>query len=184
MAAAAQPLENLEPVHARQAEIEDHEVVLLREQDVVGLDPVAHAIDREAAVAQRFLQPGGQRPVVFRKKDSQGCSRGDSTGKVVAQMLQWSARERSLKGRGGKNAAQTRTNCPLEKRMKKVSAVMALAVMSLEVLAQAPAGYPADYAQTIAAARKEGKVVIYSALDTKAAQPLIKDFNVVYPDVK
>ena len=47
-----------------------------------------------------------------------------------------------------------------------------------------PAGYPADYAQTIAAANKEGKVVIYSALDTKAAQPLIRDFNALYPDVK
>jgi iron(III) transport system substrate-binding protein len=48
----------------------------------------------------------------------------------------------------------------------------------------APPGYPADYAQTIAAANKEGKVVIYSALDTKAAQPLIKDFNALYPNVK
>jgi len=47
-----------------------------------------------------------------------------------------------------------------------------------------PPGYPADYAQTIAAANKEGKVVIYSALDTKAAQPLIKDFNAVYPNIK
>src|SRR5213078_2962952 len=47
-----------------------------------------------------------------------------------------------------------------------------------------PAGYPADYAQTIAAANKEGKVVIYSALDTKAAQPLIRDFNAVYPGIK
>ena len=47
-----------------------------------------------------------------------------------------------------------------------------------------PAGYPADYANTIAAAKKEGKVVIYSALDTKAAQPLIKDFNALYPDIK
>jgi iron(III) transport system substrate-binding protein len=53
------------------------------------------------------------------------------------------------------------------------------------VLAQTPpAGYPADYAQTIAAAKKEGKVVIYSALDTKAAQPLIRDFNALYPDIK
>jgi len=68
--------------------------------------------------------------------------------------------------------------------MKKLSAVMALAVMSLCALAQVPAGYPADYAQTLAAARKEGKVVIYSALDTKAAQPLIKDFNALYPDIK
>ncbi|HEY3180487.1 MAG TPA: ABC transporter substrate-binding protein [Casimicrobiaceae bacterium] len=48
----------------------------------------------------------------------------------------------------------------------------------------APAGYPADYAQTIAAANKEGKVVIYSALDTKAAQPLIKDFNALFPNIK
>ncbi len=68
--------------------------------------------------------------------------------------------------------------------MKKLSAIMALAVMPLCALAQAPAGYPADYAQTIAAAKKEGKVVIYSALDTKAAQPLVKDFSALYPDVK
>ena len=64
------------------------------------------------------------------------------------------------------------------------SSLAALAALSVNVLAQVPAGYPADYAQTIAAAKKEGKVVIYSALDTKAAQPLIKDFSAVYPDVK
>ena len=64
-------------------------------------------------------------------------------------------------------------------------AVAALASIALPVLAQnIPAGYPADYAQTIAAAKKEGKVVVYSALDTKAAQPLIKDFNALYPDIK
>ncbi len=62
---------------------------------------------------------------------------------------------------------------------------VALALASSAALAQAvPAGYPADYAQTIAAAKKEGKVVIYSALDTKAAQPLIKDFSALYPGVK
>ena len=61
----------------------------------------------------------------------------------------------------------------------------ALVGIACVALAQTPpAGYPADYAQTIAAAKKEGKVVIYSALDTKAAQPLIKDFNALYPDVK
>lgn len=64
-------------------------------------------------------------------------------------------------------------------------ALLALSMLALPVLAQSvPAGYPADYAQTIAAAKKEGKVVIYSALDTKAAQPLIKDFNALYPDIK
>src|SRR5438132_14123692 len=59
----------------------------------------------------------------------------------------------------------------------------ALAALSFGAFAQA-SGYPADYAQTVAAANKEGKVVIYSALDTKAAQPLIKDFNAVYPGIK
>jgi iron(III) transport system substrate-binding protein len=60
-----------------------------------------------------------------------------------------------------------------------------LAAASCTALAQGtPAGYPADYAQTVAAAKKEGKVVIYSALDTKAAQPLIKDFTALYPDIK
>src|SRR5947208_10729 len=48
-------------------------------------------------------------------------------------------------------------------------AAFALAVTTCASFAQSPpAGYPADYAQTIAAANKEGKVVIYSALDTKA----------------
>jgi iron(III) transport system substrate-binding protein len=63
--------------------------------------------------------------------------------------------------------------------------LLALATIALPVCAQSvPAGYPADYAQTIAAAKKEGKVVVYSALDTKAAQPLIKDFVALYPDIK
>jgi iron(III) transport system substrate-binding protein len=63
--------------------------------------------------------------------------------------------------------------------------LLALATIAAPVFAQTvPAGYPADYAQTIAAAKKEGKVVIYSALDTKAAQPLIRDFNALYPDIK
>ena len=64
------------------------------------------------------------------------------------------------------------------------AAFAAAAILSAGAFAQVPAGYPADYAQTVAAARKEGKVVIYSALDTKAAQPLVKDFNALYPDIK
>jgi len=62
---------------------------------------------------------------------------------------------------------------------------IAAALFAGATFAQAiPAGYPADYAKTIAAAKKEGKVVIYSALDTKAAQPLIKDFEAAYPGIK
>jgi len=60
----------------------------------------------------------------------------------------------------------------------------ALAGASLSVLAQVPAGYPADYAKIIDAAKKEGKMVIYSATDTKAVEPLIKDFSALYPGIK
>jgi iron(III) transport system substrate-binding protein len=49
--------------------------------------------------------------------------------------------------------------------------------------AAVPAGYPASYAQTIAAARQEGRVVVYSVLSTKAAQPLVRDFEALYPGI-
>ena len=69
--------------------------------------------------------------------------------------------------------------------MLRRSLCLAFVLSASAVFAQTvPTGYPADYAQTIAAANKEGKVVIYSALDTKAAQPLIKDFNALYPGIK
>ncbi|HXN14873.1 MAG TPA: ABC transporter substrate-binding protein [Usitatibacter sp.] len=64
------------------------------------------------------------------------------------------------------------------------AALAAVTVASFGALAQIPAGYPPDYAQTVAAAKKEGKVVIYSALDTKAAKPLVQDFSALYPDIK
>ncbi|MGN6389495.1 MAG: ABC transporter substrate-binding protein, partial [Burkholderiaceae bacterium] len=50
--------------------------------------------------------------------------------------------------------------------------------------AQVPAGYPADYAKVVDGAKKEGKLVIYSATDSKAAEPVIKDFNALYPGVQ
>lgn len=49
--------------------------------------------------------------------------------------------------------------------------------------AQVPAGYPADYQKIIDGAKKEGKLVIYGATDSKATQPLIKDFNTLYPGI-
>jgi len=82
-------------------------------------------------------------------------------------------------------AGRTLKPIHLEEFMLLRVAVAAAVAVAIPVFAQtAPAGYPADYAQTIAAAKKEGKVVVYSALDTKAAQPLIKDFNALYPDIK
>ena len=37
-----------------------------------------------------------------------------------------------------------------------------------------PGGLPADYQKRVDGAKKEGKVVIYSTTDTKAAAPLIQ----------
>src|SRR5574338_502852 len=49
---------------------------------------------------------------------------------------------------------------------------------------QVPAGYPGDYTKIIEAAKQEGKVVVYGATDAAAANPLIKDFEAMYPGVK
>jgi len=50
--------------------------------------------------------------------------------------------------------------------------------------AQVPPGYPADYAKLVDAAKKEGKVIIYSTTDAASSNPLIKDFEALYPDIK
>jgi iron(III) transport system substrate-binding protein len=50
-------------------------------------------------------------------------------------------------------------------------------------LAQVPAGYPASYQQLIDGAKKETKLVVYGATDSKAVQPLVKDFNALYPGI-
>lgn len=59
----------------------------------------------------------------------------------------------------------------------------AFGALTFAAAAQVPAGYPASYADTIAAAKKEGKVVVYSTTDTASANPLIKDFQVLYPGI-
>jgi len=63
--------------------------------------------------------------------------------------------------------------------------MMAAALTGLATLAQAqvPNGYPADYQKIIDGAKKEGKLVIYGATDSKAAAPLIKDFSALYPGI-
>jgi iron(III) transport system substrate-binding protein len=67
---------------------------------------------------------------------------------------------------------------------RKTIMAAALAFASIAANAQVPAGYPADYAKIVDDAKKEGKLVIYAATDTKAAEPLIKDFNALYPNIK
>ena len=70
--------------------------------------------------------------------------------------------------------------------MNRVSKLSALccALGSVAAWAAVPAGYPANYQQLVDAAAKEGKVVVYSATDSAAARPLIKDFQALYPGIK
>ncbi len=69
--------------------------------------------------------------------------------------------------------------------MRHVLSAALAAVFSLGVAhAQVPQGYPADYSKVVEAAKKEGKVVVYSTTDSVAASPLIKDFEALYPGIK
>lgn len=56
-----------------------------------------------------------------------------------------------------------------------------LAGSALASWAQWPEGYPSNYAETVAAAGRAGKLVIYAATDLPAAGPLIRDFRALYP---
>jgi iron(III) transport system substrate-binding protein len=49
---------------------------------------------------------------------------------------------------------------------------------------QVPGGYPAQYAATIAAAEKEGKLLIYSTTDLGVVGELIDDFQSLYPRIE
>lgn len=61
--------------------------------------------------------------------------------------------------------------------------VAAFAFGTSAAQAQAPDYYPDDYQAIVDAAKKEGKVVIYSTTDTKAANPVIRDFEAQYPGI-
>ncbi len=70
-------------------------------------------------------------------------------------------------------------------RMTLALAVAAQALIALpDALGQVPPGYPAAYADTVAAARKEGKVVVYATTDVAAATPLMRAFEGLYPGIK
>jgi iron(III) transport system substrate-binding protein len=64
------------------------------------------------------------------------------------------------------------------------AAALTFAAAPIPAYAQAPQGYPADYAKLIDAAKKEGKVLVYSTTDAAAANPLVKDFEALYPGIK
>ena len=71
----------------------------------------------------------------------------------------------------------------MDNKTTVLAAVLAT-LFSSAVLAAVPEGYPAGYQKIVDAGTKEGKVVIYSTTDTKAAGPLIKGFEAQYPGIK
>ena len=69
------------------------------------------------------------------------------------------------------------------RQLRQFALGAAASLVAFAALAQVPAGYPANYADTIAAAKKEGKVVVYSTTDTASAGFLVKDFQALYPGI-
>jgi iron(III) transport system substrate-binding protein len=70
--------------------------------------------------------------------------------------------------------------------MKRIPTILVAAIaltFTGAAMAQVPAGYPADYQKIIDGAKKEGKLVVYGATDSKATQPLIRDFSALYPGI-
>ncbi|KGT91904.1 iron ABC transporter substrate-binding protein [Erwinia typographi] len=65
-----------------------------------------------------------------------------------------------------------------------LSLLAAAVLVSSSAMSALPQGYPADYQKVVDAATKEGKVVVYSTTDTKAAGPLIQGFEAAYPGIK
>jgi iron(III) transport system substrate-binding protein len=61
-------------------------------------------------------------------------------------------------------------------KLNKLVSLLALSIFAISAEAATP--------EVVAAAVKEGKVVIYSATDQKSASPLIKDFEATYPGIK
>jgi len=72
-------------------------------------------------------------------------------------------------------------------RVQRFLKIGALAVTALALVTGAvvPAAARPHDAQTrlVEAARREGRVVVYSVLSTRAAQPLIRDFEALYPGI-
>ena len=70
------------------------------------------------------------------------------------------------------------------KRRITIAWALALPLAGWFASALAQTGYPVNYAGIVEAAKKEGKLVVYSATDSKAAEALIKGFNTLYPALR
>jgi iron(III) transport system substrate-binding protein len=66
---------------------------------------------------------------------------------------------------------------------KLIMGVAAVVLSAATAAAQAPQNYPADYAKIVEAAKKEGKLIVYSTTDAASSNALLKDFQALYPGI-
>src|ERR1700682_2616658 len=86
--------------------------------------------------------------------------------------FQFTARRYSRAGNVWASITSTINQGPRGGTMSRIfSAAAAVVLYTASAQAQAPQGYPADYAKLIEAANKEGRVVVYSTTDAAAANP-------------
>lgn len=69
------------------------------------------------------------------------------------------------------------------KAIRTLAMVLGGMALATAAAAQVPPGYPADYAQTIADAKREGRVTIWSATDRNRVTELIAGFTRAYPGI-
>jgi len=66
---------------------------------------------------------------------------------------------------------------------KLVMAAAAVVFSAASAAAQTPQNYSADYAKLVEAAKKEGKLIVYSTTDAASSNALLKDFQTLYPGI-
>ncbi|TKC92199.1 ABC transporter substrate-binding protein [Trinickia terrae] len=74
---------------------------------------------------------------------------------------------------------KTKSKSFINARLAPLVAAGAL-LLAAAVHAQVPAGYPANYQETIDGAKKEGRLIVYSTTDTSLVRGLVKDFESLY----
>jgi iron(III) transport system substrate-binding protein len=72
-----------------------------------------------------------------------------------------------------------------ETMVRRIAASVAFALFGLAAQAQGfPENYPAEYKATVAAAEKEGRVVVYSNTEQFAVNPVLEAFQAAFPKIK
>lgn len=69
--------------------------------------------------------------------------------------------------------------------MKRLLTVFAAAwIVACPAVAEIPSTYPRSYANLLAAAKKEGRVSIYSTTDAREVAELMRDFRSLHPEIR